>query len=115
MLHEKLECYERSIVLAEELCKGVAKWPRGYGYLADQLRRAMASVTLNLAEGNARRSASERKRFFEISRASIAEVSACVDLMKVFQLSTAEHSESLKYRLCEISKMIWGLMKRSFA
>lgn len=96
--------------VAEELCKEVAKWPKGYGYLADQLRRAMASVVLNLAEGNARRSQIERKRFFEISRASIAEVSACIDLARVFRLISLTSSQTIKVELSEISKMLWGLM-----
>ncbi|OGQ48280.1 MAG: hypothetical protein A3I09_03730, partial [Deltaproteobacteria bacterium RIFCSPLOWO2_02_FULL_47_10] len=94
---------------AEELCKEGAKWPRGLGYLSDQLKRAMASVVLNLAEGNARMSKQERRRFFEVSRASLAEVSACIDLMQAFGLT--HNSQSFKSSLCEISKMLWGLMK----
>ena len=111
MLHEKLECYRRAIGLAEELSKEGARWPRGLGYLLDQQRRAMASVILNLAEGNARRGATERRRFFEIARASVAEVAACVDLMLAFGLIRQERMLSLKSRLTEISKMIWGLMR----
>jgi len=109
MLHEKLVCYKKSVNLAEELCKEGAKWPRGLGYLSDQLKRAMASVVLNLAEGNARMSKQERRRFFEVSRASLAEVSACIDLMQAFGLT--HNSQSFKSSLCEISKMLWGLMK----
>ena len=111
MLHEKLECYKRSVNLAEALSKDGAKWPRGYGYLTDQIRRAMASVILNLAEGNSRLSQTERRRFFEISRASLAEVSACVDLMRAFGLTNIATAETFKATLCDISKMIWGLIK----
>ncbi|MFA4973412.1 MAG: four helix bundle protein [bacterium] len=112
MLHEKLECYRRSVRLAEELSKEGARWPRGLGYLYDQLRRAMASVVLNTAEGNARRSAAERRRFFEIARASAVEVSACIDLACSFGLMPPMGALSLKSRLTEVSKMLWGLMKR---
>ncbi len=111
MLHEKLECYKKSVNLADELCKEVAKWPRGYAYLSDQTKRAMASVILNLAEGNARRSKTERRRFFEISRASASEVSACVDLMMIFRLIDQGRVQSFKFRLSELSKMLWGLMR----
>jgi four helix bundle protein len=111
MLHEKLVCYSESIELAAELCKEVAKWPRGFGYLSDQLRRAMASIVLNISEGNARRSNTERRRFFEISRASTAEVSSCIDLMRVFGLINYDKSQIFKSRLNSISKMIWGLIK----
>ena len=86
MIHERLECYKQSVEMAEDLSKEVAKWPRGYGYLSDQLRRAASSITLNIAEGNAKESHPERRRFFRIARASTAEVGACLDLMRAFGL-----------------------------
>ena len=99
MNHEKLHSYQALLKLAGELSKEVAKWRKGYGYLSDQLKRAMASVVLNLAEGNARRSQTERRRFFEIARASAAEVGACVDLMRVFGLTQPERTKFYKSRL----------------
>jgi four helix bundle protein len=109
MLHEKLEAYRRSIGLAEELRKEAATWPRGMGYLSDQLRRAMASCALNTAEGNGRRNTAERRRFFEIARASLAEVGACVDLARAFGLTAGARAEGLKGELHRISRMLWRL------
>jgi four helix bundle protein len=109
MLHEKLDCYRESVVLAKELAGYVGEWPRGYGYLVDQLRRAMASVVLNLAEGNARMGKGERKRFFQISRASLAEVSACIDLASAFSLLQARCVMENKERIERISKMLYRL------
>ena len=109
MLHEKLECYRRAIVIAEELSKEGARWPRGMGYLSDQLRRAMASIVLNLAEGNTRRSAAERRRFFEIARGSGSEVAAALDLASAFGLMPRSRAQALKSRLSEVCRMIWAL------
>ena len=111
MLHEKLECYRISVEVAGVIVSEIAKWPNGYGFLADQLRRAMSSVVLNAAEGNARVSTKERRRFFQISRASLAEVSACVDLMKTFRLISANGANELKVHLDRISRMIYGLCR----
>ncbi len=111
MLHEKLKCYQGAVKLAEELSKEGARWPRGLGYLYDQLRRAIASVVLNIAEGNARRSSAERRRFFEIARASAVEVSACIDLTSSFGVMTPLAASSVKSRLTEVSKMLWALMR----
>jgi len=111
MLHERLMSYQKALLLAGDLSKEVAKWRRGHGYLVDQLKRAMSSIILNLAEGNARRSQKERRRFFEIARASASEVSACIDLMHVFALSSPEAIASYKSRLAEVSRMIWGMMR----
>jgi four helix bundle protein len=100
MNHEKLESYQQLVLTAEDLAKRVAKWPRGHGYLVDQLRRAMASAVLNLSEGNGKRSSSvERRRFFEISMGSIAEVGAGLDLAFAFGLIPRHEQESLKSRL----------------
>lgn len=109
MLHEKLICYRQSVELAEELGKEMAGWPKGYGFLADQLRRAMTSVVLNMAEGNARRMPRERRRFFQISRSSLAEVAACTDLMRAYLLLSRSRTDELKSRLDRISRMIYHL------
>ena len=109
MLHEKLACYRLAMEVAEELGRQVGAWPKGYGFLADQLRRASASVVLNLAEGNARRSRRERQWFFQVSRASAAEVMACVDLMCAYALIPAAGASGLKSRLALIGKMIHRL------
>jgi four helix bundle protein len=86
MNHEKLECYKQLVEVAEEVARRMTSWPRGHGDLVDQLRRAMASVVLNLAEGNSRKSMAERRRFFEIARGSVIEVAACIDLARAFGL-----------------------------
>jgi four helix bundle protein len=49
-------------------------------YLADQLRRAAASITLNFAEGCGKRTPSDRRRFFQHARGSAYEVTAIADV-----------------------------------
>ncbi len=111
MFHEKLECYRQAVCLAEELSKEGAKWRAGNGHLLDQLKRAMISVVLNIAEGNAKMTPAERRRFFRIARASTCEVGACIDLMRVFGLTRPEVCLSYKSCLEGISKMLWALMR----
>jgi len=87
----------------------MSAWPRGYGYLADQLRRAIASVVLNTAEGNGRISPAERRRFFQIARSSAAEVASCIDLMAAFSLISSGNCEEIKANLDRISGMLFKL------
>jgi four helix bundle protein len=54
--------------------------PYGYGFLADQLRRAVSSIPLNFAEGYGKRTAKEQRRFFMIARGSTNEVAAILDV-----------------------------------
>ena len=48
--------------------------------MTSQLRRAALSVHLNLAEGASRKSLAERKRYYEISRGSVIEIDAILDI-----------------------------------
>jgi four helix bundle protein len=51
--------------------------------LVTQLRRASISVCSNLAEGAARKSSKEKKRFYEISRASVVGIDTQVEISLV--------------------------------
>ncbi|MFH1728718.1 MAG: four helix bundle protein [Pseudomonadota bacterium] len=85
------------------------KMPRGYAYLVDHLKRAAVSSILNLAEGNGKTSLKDRKRFFEISLGSIAEVCACLDCLNSFDLLSNSKFLNLKSRFNSIYSMIFKL------
>jgi four helix bundle protein len=87
----------------------IRRWPRGYYYLSDQLKRAMTSIVLNIAEGNARRSSLERKRFFDISMASSSEVSSIIEIATAYNLM--DKSRALYYQdiLLQIYKILYKL------
>jgi four helix bundle protein len=48
--------------------------------MISQIRTAVLSVHLNIAEGASRKSENERKRYFEISRGSIIKIDAALDV-----------------------------------
>jgi four helix bundle protein len=52
------------------------------GHLRDQLLRSASSVALNLSEGNAKPSAKEKKRFYQMAYASIQECKTTFLLLK---------------------------------
>ena len=84
MLYTDSRIYRRALELISLSKKVLAELPTGYGFLADQLRRAAASVALNFAEGCGKRSARERRRYFETARASAYEVAAVLDVAQCF-------------------------------
>ena len=60
----------------------LAKAPRGYAPLLDQLRRAAPSVSLNIAEAAGRTTATDAARAYAIARGSAMECAAILDVMK---------------------------------
>ena len=85
--------------------------PGGQNALADQLKRAAVSISLNIAEGNGRWHIKERRNFFLIARGSIFE---CVPLLEFWcrmKWIEGESHDHLKAELEEMSKMLSGLIK----
>lgn len=56
-------------------------------YIRDQIDRAALSVVLNLAEGSAKSSRRDRRRFYEIAFASHREVQALIEVLNQKELS----------------------------
>jgi four helix bundle protein len=48
-MFEKLEVYRKAVDLADEIASSTEAFPRGYGFLVDQLNRAAVSVAADLA------------------------------------------------------------------
>lgn len=109
MLHEKLICYQKAMEVAKGLTQNMNYWPKGYGYLTDQIKRAISSCVLNISEGNTRIYPKERRRFFNTARGSIAEVSTGIDLAHVFNLISGAQASYYKTLCSEISKMLFVL------
>lgn len=72
---ENLEVWKSSRQLVKQVYKIQSSFPSFERYgLGDQLRRAVVSISSNIAEGNARSSLKEQLHFLEISKGSLMEV-----------------------------------------
>ena len=74
-----LDAYHRSIDLLRTLAPVITSLLSIDPPLADQLRRAAQSVSLNIAEAD-RRTLRDRRNRFRIALGSAAEVAACLDV-----------------------------------
>jgi len=78
----------------------------------DQLRRASLSVVLNLAEGSGRFSEKDIRRFYVISRGSLFECIAILDILNTENVIKNEEHKLLLKEGELISKKLYGMIKK---
>ena len=72
--HKNLDVYQMALKFVDEVYKITSFFPKDEKYgLTSQLRRAAISVCSNIAEGAAKVSKKEKKKFYEIARSSLVE------------------------------------------
>ena len=107
---EKLIVYQRAVDFADTICVMTAEFPRGFGFLTDQLNRASLSISAHIAEGNGRFSKADRKHFFIIARGSVQECVPLLELARRRSLIAEDSHTELKCQLEEMAKMVSGLI-----
>lgn len=95
--------------LAKQLPTLMSTWPSGSGYLQDQVRRALSSVLLNIAEGNGRSGTADRKRFFTMARGSATEVASVMDIASACRYISKEVYTHWQSILLQIVKILYKL------
>ncbi len=79
--HKKMIIWERSLQLVQEVYSITDKLPDEEKFgLISQLRRASVSVISNISEGEVRRTFKEKRRFYEIARASVVEIDTQIEI-----------------------------------
>jgi four helix bundle protein len=81
--------------------------------MVQQVRRASLSTHLNIGEGCSRKSAAERKRFFEISRGSLIKVDAALDVAAKPGYCQKEIIPDLGSHMLACFKMLSSLIQKN--
>ena len=108
--HERLDVYQKSIEFlasAEEIARAL---PKGRAYLADQLRRAALSITLNVAEGAGEFAAADKARFYRMARRSATESAAIMDSCRVLSLVQLQDIARGREALLRIVAMLTAMV-----
>lgn len=111
LAHTKLDVFAAGKNLVPSYYKISKLLPQNERFnMTQQLRRAALSIQLNIAEGSSRKSAIERRRFYEISRGSINEVDTILDIaeeLAYFRKEELTQTGDLNIKTFQmISKMI---------
>ena len=109
--HEKLDVYRCALELYAKLAPAAASFPRGHGAIVDQLRRAMLSIPLNIAEACGKTTVSDRQRFFAIARGSAMECAAILDVCEILEILELNKIQCAKQHLLRIVQMLSRLCR----
>ncbi len=109
-----LKVYERSYKAAISVYRMTMKLPKDELYgLTSQLKRAAASIPLNIAEGYGKReNANEFKRFLLMAIGSCDEMKVLIDICKDLGFINEYAHEKYEQEYDEIGKMLMVLRNR---
>ena len=109
--YQKLDVYQCSIQFIALVALLICKLPRGYFFLADELKRASVSIPQNVAEGVGKRAVADRSRYLGIARGSAMERGAILDVGATLKLFSANDHEKGMELLERIVSMLTKMMK----
>lgn len=108
---ENLDVWKYSRQLVKQVYSIQSAFPSFERYgLGDQIRRAVVSVSSNIAEGNARSSIKEQVHFLEISKGSLMEVYCQMLLAYDLNYINANQLSNCKENIDVILKLLNGLI-----
>jgi len=109
--HKKLDVYQIALNLLRKVYQLTKYLPKEEQFLLiSQLRRAAISVCSNIAEGAARRSKSEKLRFYEISRSSVVEIDTQFEISLILEYLTRDQIHELEQQLESVFRILSKLI-----
>ncbi len=107
-----LNVWQKSVDLAVFVYKITEKFPNSEIYgITNQMRRAVISISSNLAEGFKRVHKKEKLQFYNIAYGSVAELESQAEVSKKLNFLSEKDYQILMLNITEISKMVNGLVK----
>ena len=109
--YRELIVWQDAIKIAKAVYQLTGKFPKQEMYaLADQLRRASVSVPSNIAEGQARKSPGDFRRFLHIALGSLAEVDTQLVLAQEFGYLSKEDVDPIDEQIQNLRKKLYALI-----
>ena len=110
--HEKLKSWSACHSLALAVYRITERWPAAEKFgLTSQARRSAYSGAANIAEGAAKRGATEFRRFLNISLGSLAELSYILLLARDLGYMKPEEWGEIEAIRDHAGRLTWGLYR----
>lgn len=104
-----LEAYQQGKELVKIVYALLKKFPKEEQFaLCDQLRRAVISITSNIAEGDGRNSVKENMHFLDISYGSLMEVLSQMDVARDLSYISDQDFTLIENKVFDCARLIGG-------
>src|SRR4051812_14887222 len=105
--YEKLIAWQKSYALCLYIYSLVRKFPSYERFgLCSQMRRSASSTPVNIAEGNAKRTAKDKANFLDIALGSLEELHCEARLAKDLEYMTVADYDNINIRVHKVSYLI---------
>lgn len=110
--HKKLDVWRESVALATHIYQVTEKFPKAEVYgLTSQMRRAVVSISSNIAEGAARFSQKEFAQFLNVAGGSLSELDTQIEIAYNLTFLTVEEKKEIDSKIDAIAAKLAGLIK----
>jgi len=110
--HRNLDVWNRAIGLAKVVYRATQRFPGSEQFgLTSQMKRAVVSISSNLAEGAARSSKKEFLRFIHMAQGSASELDTQAELAKELGFWDEKTYGEIISEIQIISKQLFGLAR----
>jgi len=110
--YSDLKAWQACHALVLAIYKKTSCWPEGEKYgLTGQIRRAAVSSAVNIAEGSAKASRAEFRRYLNISLGSLTEAACLLELARDLHLLDQSTFCELEIARDHAGKLTWGLYR----
>lgn len=114
-MYSKLIVYQKSKQLTTDIYLLTKQFPISeIQGLTSQIRRAVVSVPLNIAEGDARNTDKQFNNFINIAIGSITEVKVCLEIALNLKYINKLQFDKTFLQVEEISKLLYSFKKSLF-
>jgi four helix bundle protein len=113
LAHKNLDVWKKSLEFVSEIYKITKSFPREEHFgLISQIRRSSVSLISNIAEGFARSSEIETKKFLDIARSSLVEADTQLEIAIKFKYISEKEIIELNEYSNHIFAMLTNLIKK---
>lgn len=109
--YQNLEGYKKAFLVNQSVYRFLKEKTTIPAYAKKSIGRASLSIVLNIAEGSAKFTKKDRKNFYVISRASVCECAALIEILFAENEIPIELKKVLEEGFNEISRMLYAMIK----